>query len=99
MRRLFACVSIGLIATSLAACSNPEAARRYMARGDNYATKGQFAKAVIEYENAVKNDPKFGQARYRLAQAYMRTDKPQFAFREYVRAADLMPRDQNAQIQ
>ena len=54
--------------------------------------------AVIEYSSAVKLDPKFGEARFKLAQTYERMNNLRAAFPEYVRAADSLPDHREAQI-
>ena len=87
-----------LVAVSLVACAR-FSKTEYLSRGNRYAAQAKYEEAVIEYTNAIKQDPKFGEARYRLAQTYLRMDQPQWAFQEYVRAADLMPDNTDAQVQ
>ena len=45
----------------------------------------------MQYRNALQQDPRFGEARLKLADAYVQAGDPQSAYREYVRAADLLP--------
>ena len=54
-------------------CSkDPEVAKReYLSSGDAYVEQKKYAEAIVEYRNAIQQDPKFGQARYKLAEAYM----------------------------
>src|SRR5918992_460575 len=82
-------------------CSkDPEVAKReYLSSGDNYFQQKKYPEAVVEYRNAIQQDPRFGQARYKLAETYMQLKQPAEAFREYVRAADLMPDDAEVQLQ
>ena len=42
-------------------------------------------------------DARFGEARLKLAESYERTGDLRNAYREYMRAADLMPSDEQAQ--
>ena len=75
-----------LLATS---CSNPETAkRRHVERGDQYAAEKRDEFAAVEYASAVKLDPKFGAARFKLAETYERLNNLRAAFAEYIRAAD-----------
>jgi tetratricopeptide (TPR) repeat protein len=80
-------------------CSNPEVEkRRHFERGNRYAAGHQDEFAVIEYGNAVRLDPKFGEARYRLAQTYERMNNLRDAYAEYIRAADAWPDNREAQL-
>jgi tetratricopeptide (TPR) repeat protein len=83
-----------------AGCSkDPEVAKReYVRSGDAYVAKKQYKEAVVEYRNAVQRDPRFGEARAKLADAYFQTGEVENAFREYIRAADLLPNDVTAQL-
>ena len=66
-------VSILLMSTALllSSCAgDPQKAKvKYLASGQKYMKKGQYASAVIEYRNALKLDPRFVDAYYQLAQA------------------------------
>src|SRR5690606_23821655 len=89
-----------LAATLLGACStDPEYAKReYLESGNRYAAEGKYREAVVQYRNAIQQDPRFGEARYKLADAYAQLGDLQGAYREYVRAADLMPDNVEAQV-
>ena len=77
------------MALLIAACSgDPETAKRkYLASGNTYVDKQMYAEAIVEYRNALKRDPRFGEAHLRLAEAYSRTADQANAYREYVKAA------------
>ena len=82
-----------------AACSSPEEQKqRHFAQGNAYAAEKRDDFAVIEYANAVRIDPKFGEARLKLAETYERMNNFQAAFPEYIRAADALPDNRNVQI-
>ena len=85
---------------ALAGCSkDPEVAKReYVQSGDAYVAQKKLREAVVEYRNAVQQDPRFGEARLKLAQTYLELGDIGNSFREYVRAADLMPADVDAQV-
>jgi tetratricopeptide (TPR) repeat protein len=70
----------------------------YLARGNVYAAEQRYPEAIIEYRNAVKKDPRSGQTRAKLADAYLQTGDARNAIRETVLAADLMPNDTEAQL-
>src|SRR4029078_4370864 len=54
---------------------------------------------VVQNGNAFQQDPLLGEARYKLAEAYVRVNDPAGAYREYIRAADLMPAHVESQLQ
>src|SRR5687767_1505146 len=83
----------------VSACSNPETQkRRHLEQGDKYAAEKRDDFAVIEYASAVKLDPKFGEARLKLAETHERMNNLRAAFPEYIRAADALPDHRDAQI-
>lgn len=100
MSRLYSVSFLIVVSVSLAACAgDPSAdARAHVASGDRYVSAGKFAEAIIEYRNALKGDPKSGETRYKLAEAYSKSSEPMKAFQEYLRAADLMPQNRETQL-
>src|SRR5438045_3403042 len=82
-----------------ASCAgDPEAARlKYLASGDQFLKQGKYGEAVVQYGNALKRNPRSGDTRLKIAEAYMAAGNTRAAFPEYVRAADLLPEDANAQ--
>jgi tetratricopeptide (TPR) repeat protein len=98
-RRLQACVLLAAVALGIACSGNPERKKQsYVESGDAYRKQGNLAAAVIEYRNAVQIDARFGEARAKLAEAYLRLGDGGNALREYVRAADLLPDDADVQL-
>lgn len=88
------------LAIFIGGCSkDPEVAKReFAASGDAYFQQKKYAEAVIEYRNAIQQDPRFGEARLKLADTYMELRQPAEAIREYIRAADLLPDNHALQI-
>ncbi|HKC57587.1 MAG TPA: tetratricopeptide repeat protein, partial [Vicinamibacterales bacterium] len=84
-----------------AGCSHDSEAlkRQYLSSGDAYVAQHKYADAIIQYRNAVQEDDHFGEARFKLASAYIRFGDGTRALAESVRAADLMPEDIEAQLQ
>jgi tetratricopeptide (TPR) repeat protein len=89
---------IALALVALAACSlNPEAAkRRYIINGDRYFQQGKFREAIILYKNAIKKDPKYGEAYFKLAEAELRRGDARAAVGAYRRAVDLLKDNEDA---
>jgi len=81
-----------------AACTNPDTAkRRYLENGNKFASQQKYTEAILEYRNALQIDDKFPEARVQLAEAYAASGNTEGAFREYKRAADLLPDDASVQ--
>src|SRR5580765_8759715 len=79
-------------------CSNPEYAKQeYLKSGDRYAADKKYGEAAVQYRNAIQQDPRFGDARLKLADTYEKLNDGDNALREYVRAADLLPNNVTAQ--
>ncbi len=61
----------------LSSCSNPETQKlRHLERGNQYAAEKRDEFAVVEYASAVKIDPKFGEARLKLARNLRADEQP-----------------------
>jgi putative PEP-CTERM system TPR-repeat lipoprotein len=92
---------VALAGVALACClaCTPAASReQYLESGKRYFAAGKVAEAIIEFRNAVSRDPRWGDARFQLAEAYAAHGEPELAYREYIRAADLLPEDAAAQL-
>ena len=97
IRNAFA-VGVSVLALT-AACSGADDKRQqHFDAANSHFDAGAFAEAVIEYRSAIKQDPNFGEARYKLAEAYARLGSVAEAGAEYVRAADLLPHDEELQL-
>ncbi len=82
------------------ACSRDveKAKREYVERGDRYLNDQNTDAAIIEYRNAIQQDPRFGEAYRKLAAAYLSRGEGAEALRAAVTAATLMPDDIDAQV-
>jgi tetratricopeptide (TPR) repeat protein len=99
VKRLVTNLAIALACIPVIACTDPAVAKRkYVEKADALVTQGKYQEAVLEYRNAIKLDPKFGEARYKLAGAYVQTQNGQQAGKEYLRAAELMPERADVQL-
>ena len=63
-----------------------------------HAAQQKLSEAIIEYRNALERNPRLGEARYRLAEVYMKLNDLESAGLEYVRAAELMPERNEVQL-
>lgn len=88
-------LTAALLALSLLAgsCSrDPEKAkRRYVENGNRYLQQGKIKEAIIMYRNALRRDPRFGEAWLKLGDAEMRRGMPAQAVAAYRRAVELYP--------
>ena len=100
MKRVWAAVVIVLFAGGMASCStDPETAKReYFAQGERHLAAKEYAEAILQFRNAVRIDDRFGEARAKLAEAYLGAGDSQSGLRETIRAADLMPDNMEAQM-
>ena len=88
--------AVALMCVLAAGCS--KSAADYVKSGDAFAASGKHREALIEYRNAVQKEAVNGEARLKLAQTHEKLGEVGQAFREYVRAADLLPRDAALQV-
>src|SRR5262245_23058507 len=92
-------LGMALVALAAGACSNPEEQKQaYFANANRFVADKKYQEAIVEYRNALRIDDKFGEARLKLADAYVAAGNAANAYKEYNRAADLMPDNKEAQI-
>src|SRR5262245_39297105 len=72
--------------------------KQYVDSGDQYFAKKNYNEAIIQYRNALAQDATFGEAHLKLATAYEANEDLKNALQEYVRAADLLPDNPQAQL-
>ncbi|GIU73544.1 MAG: hypothetical protein KatS3mg004_0631 [Bryobacteraceae bacterium] len=88
---LFA-IAMALTVFFLSCARDPEKAkRRYLENGNRYLQQGKVREAIIMYRNALKRDPRFGEAWLKLGDAEMRRGMPAQAVAAYRRAVELYP--------
>ncbi len=92
------CLALSL-AVALGCKGNPERERReYLESGNALLAQNKPADAIVQYRNAIKADPKFGEAHLQLAEAYAQSGDVRRSAQQYIRAADLMPESAVAQL-
>jgi tetratricopeptide (TPR) repeat protein len=92
-------VALALIAAlAFVSCSrDPNVAKkRYLDSGNKYFDKGRLKEASIQYRNAIKIDPRYGLAHYKLALVALKSNPQDWggAVRELRRAMELIPASQ-----
>jgi Flp pilus assembly protein TadD len=92
---------LGLSALASPGCSRDveRAKRDYVERGDQYMKEKNVDAAIIEYRNAVQQDPRFADAYRKLSTAYLSRGDGTNALRSATTAADLVPDVPEAQIE
>ena len=98
--RVYVALVVGLCITG-ACTTNPDVAKRkYLERGNLYFDKEKYKEAMIMYRNALKKDPKFGDAYYRVALTELKMDPSLrgqlVAARDLQRAVEFLPDNMDA---
>jgi tetratricopeptide (TPR) repeat protein len=96
LRSRSAVVLLFAVHISLTACGRDP--KTYVAKGDEYVAAKQYREATIEYRNALQRDPRLGDVRMKLADAYAQLGDFAKAVPECQRGADLLPNDISAQL-
>ena len=83
------------VLVGLASCSRDPAVvkKRYLESGNKYFDKGRYKEASIQYRNALKRDPKYGLAYYKLALVNLKTGEVAAAVSALSRAKELLALD------
>jgi predicted Zn-dependent protease len=71
----------------------------FVQRGNGLSDQGKFEDAALQYRNAVKKDPKLGEAYYRLALAEIRLGQMREAHESLRQATQLMPKHLDSRVQ
>ncbi len=84
---------IVLVALATLSCSrDPEVVKRkYLQNGNRYFEKQKYKEAFIMYRNALKKDPRYSEAYYRVGLTELRMGKAVEALRDFRRAIDTDP--------
>src|SRR5713226_3483976 len=99
-RWLTVLVVAALLAGTLAGCSrDPNVLKRkYLDSGMRYFEKEQYREAAIQFQNALKVDPRYTDAHYQLAECYLKLGIWTSAYQELFRVVDLQPDNLKAQL-
>src|SRR3981081_2189241 len=91
-------VAIIVVAAALAGCSR-HPFERFFASGQQYLTAKKYSEAAIEFQNAIRVDPRSIAAQMKLGDAYAALRQPGNAAAAYERACSLDSRDVTACVQ
>lgn len=93
--------SLLVAALLLGACArSPRADERWhLAAGRTFYDKKDYARAALEFKNAIQSTPKDAEPYYRLALVFIATDNAQAAIYALGKATELNPRHKEAQLQ
>ena len=93
-------LTLGLITALFAGCSRDPNVRKqkYFASGQRYFDQGQYHEAVIEFSNAVQVDPRFAEAHYKLAGAYLKLQDWSHGYQELNLTLELQPDNYQARV-
>ena len=96
MRSIRLIAVIVAVLVGLASCSrDPNVVKkRYLESGNKYFDNGRYKEASIQYRNALKRDPKYGAAHYKLALVSIKTGDFGGAVSALRKAVELIPADQ-----
>src|ERR1035441_8657347 len=96
MRSIRLIAVILAVLVGLASCSrDPNVVKKhYLESGNKYFDKGRYKEASIQYRNALKRDPKYGPAYYKLALVSLKLSDISGAVSSLRRAVELIPPDQ-----
>jgi tetratricopeptide (TPR) repeat protein len=91
--------TVALILNSLAAIGCGTSAEDYVARARAFAKDGKHSEAIVEFQRAIQENDRNGEAYYRLAQSSEQIQDFSNAAKNYIVAGRLLPTTVEAQIQ
>jgi Tfp pilus assembly protein PilF len=98
--RFFTGVVLLLAVMITVSCGGPEQKKaKFYNRGKALYEKGEYAKAKLEFQNAIQIDIKYADAYYMLGMAALKSGEPGKALGSFSKAIELDPANGGAQIQ
>jgi len=95
MPRIFLFALVAVLA-SLSACS--KSPQSYVDTGNKFFEEGNYAEASLSYRKALQQDPKFGEAVYRLGLSELRAGNVLPAYESLRQAAEMLPDRVDVQV-
>jgi tetratricopeptide (TPR) repeat protein len=94
MRLKATLASLAVFLLVAAGCTNSETQKKeFFETGKQLAAEKRYVEAILQFRNALKLDDKYAEARVQLAETFAASGNAEGAYREYQRAADLLPND------
>ena len=91
--------AVALLALSVLLCSGcSKSAEYYLQKGNQLAAAGKNSEASLNYRRAIQQDPKLGDAYYRLGLTEMKLQNARSAFEAFGRAMQLSPAREDYKI-
>ena len=92
--------SVLALALIAAGCGGDSEAKKkeFFEAGKRLVAEERYSEAALQFRNALQIDEKYGEARLQLAETLALVGNAEGAYREYQRAADLLPNDPAVQI-
>jgi len=89
-----------LVVIITVSCGGPEQKKaKFYNKGKALYEKGEYAKARLEFKNAVQIDVKYADAYYMLGMTALKSGDPRGAYGSFSKAIELNPRQWDAQLQ
>jgi tetratricopeptide (TPR) repeat protein len=94
-----AAVSFGAFTVSTGCLRSPEAKKaRYLETGKKQMEQKDYARALLQFKNAVQMDVKDAESWYQLGRAYLSVNDVKSAVASFRKAAELNPKHEGAQL-
>ncbi len=87
------------VALTICAVGCSRSAQQFVERGNQSFAAGKYEDATLNYRNALKKDPRSGEAYYRLALALLKTNKLSDAYQMLIQAVAFSPQNIPAKVQ
>lgn len=95
---LFCTFILFVLFAAFGCASKEEKKADHLAKAREYAEKGEYRKAVIEFKNVIQLDPENGEAHYELGEAYLKLKQGREAFQSFARAVSINEDNLDAQL-
>jgi len=94
-----ALASLAVLLLVFSGCTSSETRKKELFEaGKSLTAEKRYVEAILQFRNALQIDDKFAEARVQLAETLALSGNAEGAYREYQRAADLLPNDAGVQI-
>src|SRR5579871_1196618 len=96
MQHIFRPLAVSLLIALLASCGrSPD---YYYNRGKDFAAKGKYADAVLNYSKAIQKNPSYGEAFAELGQAELHLGHTRQAYDALTRAVQILPKRRDIKV-
>ena len=97
--RWFLCIAVLLTATGVGCSRDPNVRKqKFFEQGNRDFEQGKYPEALIFYGRALRIDPRFPEAHYRMARCHLKLGSWAGAYQELQRTIELQPENWSAQL-